>query len=86
MQSGASVDFKTKGGSKPLDYAERFHNTRCAEMLENHINKLKEDLDMKETEIDSQKQQSKVTEKEEKPVSCLSFKHLFKRRKSQKNV
>jgi len=84
LQSGASVEFKTKGGSKPLDYAERFRNTRCAEMLENHINKLKEELDLKDLEGESPKQQNKVHEKEEKTVTCLSFKHLFRRRSTKK--
>ena len=81
LQSGANFELKTKGGSKPYAYAERFHNARCAEMLENHINKLKEEFE-KENHVETQKQI--VQEKEHNKVSCLSFKHIFRRR-SRKN-
>lgn len=83
LQNGASVDIKTKGDSKALTYAERFQNVRCAEIIENHINKLREERE-KERGIDStiQKQQ----EKPAKQVSCLSFKHLFRRKKKSKHV
>eukprot|EP00111_Clytia_hemisphaerica_P022423 TCONS_00065905-protein len=80
LQQGANVDLKTKGGSKPLDYAERFQNTRLGEMIENHINKLREEVE-KEKEIEVQKQ---IVEEKENKVSCLSFKHIFRRR-SRKN-
>lgn len=79
LQSGASVELKTKGDSKALNYAERFQNTRCAEIIENHLNKLKEERE-KERELDAtiHKQQEKTNN-----VSCLSFKHLFRKKKSK---
>ena len=81
LNTGANLELKTKGGSKAYAYAERFHNTRCAEMLENHINKLREEVE-KTREVETQKQI--VQEKEHNKVSCLSFKHIFRRR-SRKN-
>ena len=86
LQAGANFDLKTKGGSRPYAYAERFRNVRCAEMLENHINKLKEDQEgEKEPETSAQQQRHHISllekkEKKNSTVSCFSFKHIFRRR------
>lgn len=81
LQNGNNInlELKTKkGGSRPLDYAERFQNTKCAEIIENHINRLREERE-KERELETQRQ------KVSRQVSCLSFKHFFRRRNRKNN-
>lgn len=75
IEAGANVEYKTKGESTPLDYADKFQNIRCQEIVLARIRAIKDQVYL-HTEL--QRTRSKP---EKKSASCIScFKRHGKRR------
>ena len=84
LKAGTDLDLKTKGGNTVQAYAERYQNPKCSELLENHINTLKEqqilNQDMKKEQYSKKKEK-----KDGQRVSCmkLSCINLFRKRPTE---